>query len=321
MPVGRRWLGAAVTTGDFNADGKADIFAAGTGNGGTWNAHLTGAATQYGALTTATGSLAYEDAASGDFNADGYADVALNYRDSTGVGRVVWFKGGSGGLTKVAVLSVKGGRSIAAGDINGNGADDIVIGRPSTAESGATAGGEVTAVYGTAGTGLSSTGATSISQATSGVPGADESGDAMGASVSVGDYNNDGYADVLAGVPNEDITRSDINRSNAGTALLLKGTSAGLSGTGAIAVSQDTSGIPGSTETDDKLGSAVSLTDLSGYGRADLIIGAEGEDAGNGTLLYIPSNSTGLGVSTSVYYGRTQLGTATGVHLGANLRH
>ncbi|MEV0603383.1 hypothetical protein AB0I82_29385 [Streptomyces sp. NPDC050315] len=30
----------------------------------------------------------------GDLNGDGHADVALNYRDTGLVGRVVWFKGG-----------------------------------------------------------------------------------------------------------------------------------------------------------------------------------------------------------------------------------
>ena len=49
------------------------------------------------------------------------------------------------------------------------------------------------------------------------------------------------------------------------------------------------------------------------------MIGVAGEDAGNGTLLYVPSNSTGLGLSTSKYYGLTQLGTATGNHLGTTL--
>uniref|UniRef100_A0AAU1U5J6 FG-GAP-like repeat-containing protein n=1 Tax=Streptomyces sp. NBC_00119 TaxID=2975659 RepID=A0AAU1U5J6_9ACTN len=318
VPEAGARLGSAVTVGDFNADGKADIFAAGTGNGGSWNVHLTGKSTQYGTLTT-TGTLAYEAAATGDFNADGYADVALNYRDPSGIGRFVWFKGGTNGLTKVGALTVKGGRSVAAGDLNGDGTDDLAIGQPYTAESGAATGGQVTAIYGTTGSGLTATGAKAISQATSGVPGAAESGDAMGASVAVGDYNADGYADVLTGAPNEDITRDATNRSNAGTTLLLKGSSAGLAGTGAVAISQDTSGVPGATETNDNLGSAVALTDLSGYGRSDLVLGAAGEDAGDGTLLYVPSGSTGLGLSSATYNGKTLLGTVTGARLGGVL--
>ena len=71
----------ARTVGDFDADGTADVLAAGTGSGDTWNARLTGKSTQYGTLTT-TGTPAYWDAASGYFNHDGYADVALNPRDS-----------------------------------------------------------------------------------------------------------------------------------------------------------------------------------------------------------------------------------------------
>ncbi|MEV5613512.1 FG-GAP-like repeat-containing protein [Streptomyces sp. NPDC052225] len=315
-------FGSAVAVGDFNADGKADVFAASSGLGGTWSARYGDGWDTDSMITTGESTLAYEDATSGDFNDDGYADVALNYRDGTGVGRVVWYKGGEGGLRKAATLAVKGGRSIAAGDINGNGVDDIVIGQPYTAESGAHSGGQVTAVYGVAGTGLS-TGVSTISQSTSGVPGASESGDAMGSSVAIGDYNADGYGDVLTGAPNEDITRTS-NRSNAGTSLLLKGTSAGLTGTGALAVSQDEAGVPGSTETNDNLGSAAALVDVQGFGRASLVLGVAGEDAGNGTLLYVPTSDPATGaykwsLSLSKYYGLTQFGTKTGARLGTNL--
>ncbi|WP_406172897.1 FG-GAP-like repeat-containing protein [Streptomyces sp. NBC_00996] len=308
-------LGSTVTVGDFNGDGKADVFAAGTGKGGNWNAHLTGGATQTGTLTTSTSAIAYPDATTGDFNRDGYADVALNYRDAGGIGRVTWFKGGAAGLTKVSTLSVKGGRSIAAGDVNGNGYDDIVIGQPYTSESGAHKGGQVTMVPGTS-TGFTTTGMTTIHQDTTGVPGTGESGDGLGASVSVGDYDADGYADVLAGMPGEDLTRDSTNRSNAGMVELIKGTSAGLTGSGARGFTQDTSGIPGVTETNDMLGSAVSLTDLSGYGRADLTIGAKGENSYEGTLLHLPSGSSGISISDAVYYGRSALGTPAGAHLG-----
>ncbi len=311
-------LGSAVTVGDFDADGKADVFAAGTGNGGSWNARLTGGATQYGTLTGSTGSVASVDAATGDFNRDGYADVALNYRDQSGTGRVTWFKGTKSGLVKVSVLSVKGGRSIAAGDVNGNGYDDIVIGQPYVSESGGYRGGQVTMVPGTS-TGFTTTGMRTVHQDTAGVPGAAEDGDAMGASVSVGDYNADGYADALAGVPDEDITRSGVNETNAGMVLLLKGSSSGLTGSGAQSFSQDTSGIAGWTEPNDKLGSAVVLQDLSGWGRADLALGAEGENGYDGILLQLDTGASGVNTSGAVYYDRNALGTPAGAHLGQTL--
>ncbi|MEV8566660.1 FG-GAP-like repeat-containing protein [Streptomyces sp. NPDC051322] len=311
-------LGSAVTVGDFDADGKADVFAAGIGSGGSWNVHLSKGAVQYGMLTTSTGKLAYEDATTGDFNRDGYQDVALNYRDASGIGRVVWFKGTGSGLVKVATLAVKGGRSIAAGDVNGNGYDDIVIGQPYTAESGAHSGGQVTMVPGSA-TGLTTTGAKTIHQDTSGVPGAAEAGDAMGASVAVGDYNLDGYADVLAGLPGEDITRDGASRKDAGAAVLLNGSSAGLTGSGASGFTQDTSGMPGASESGDHDGSAVLLGDISGYGRADLAISAEGENAGDGVVAYLSSGSSGISVSGAVLMGRGTLGAPAGAHLGQTL--
>jgi hypothetical protein len=311
-------LGSTVAVGDFNADGKADVFAAGTGGGGVWSTSLTGKGTQKGTLTSSTAAVAYLDSATGDFNRDGYADVALNYRDQSSIGRVTWFKGSPTGLVKVSVLSVKGGRSIAAGDVNGNGYDDIVIGQPYTAESGAKAGGQVTVVPGTS-TGFTTTGMKTVHQDTSGVPGTAESGDAMGWSVSAGDYNLDGYADVLAGAPREDITRSG-NRADAGMVFLLKGSSSGLTGTGALGYTQDTSGIAGQTETNDRFGSSVVLQDLSGWGRADLAIGVEGEDAYNGTVFQMDSGSSGVSTTGGVYYGRSVLGTPAGGYLGQTLQ-
>ncbi|MFI6691374.1 FG-GAP-like repeat-containing protein [Streptomyces sp. NPDC050433] len=316
-------LGTTVTAGDFNADGKADVFSVAPGKPGRWWAWdgKTGTA-KYGYLGTAahTGAAAYAAAVTGDFNKDGFADVAVNYRDPAGIGRLLWLKGSATGLVRVGILDARGGRSLAAGDINGDGATDVVVGQPSGTESGHTAkGGAVTTVFGSA-TGLTSTGRKTVHQDTTGVPGAGETGDDMGASVSVGDVNLDGYDDILTGAPGEDITRDGISRTNAGTALLIRGSSTGPTGTGAAGYSQDTTGVPGVTESNDRLGSAVSLTDLSGYTRADIAIGADGEDADNGTVLQIDNTSTsGIKPSTGIYYGVTQLGSPSGIRIGSAL--
>ncbi|MET9918091.1 FG-GAP-like repeat-containing protein [Streptomyces sp. NPDC006435] len=321
--TGGEKLGTTVASGDFNADGRADVLSVAPGKPGRWWAWdgKSGAA-KSGYLNTSayTAAVGYAAAVTGDFNKDGYADAAINYRDPSGVGRLLWLKGSASGLQRVGILDARGGRSLAAGDVNGDGATDLVVGQPSATESGHTAkGGAVTAVFGSA-TGLTSTGRRTIHQDTTGVPGGGETGDDMGASVSVGDVDLDGYGDILTGAPGEDLTRDGASRGNAGQVFLIRGSATGPTGTGAVGYSQDTAGVPGSTETGDRLGSSVSLTDLSGYGRADIAIGADGEDANNGTVLQIDNTSTsGIKADTALYYGVTALGSPTGIRIGLTL--
>ncbi|MDI9886713.1 FG-GAP-like repeat-containing protein [Streptomyces sp. HNM0645] len=315
-------LGTAVTTGDFNADGTADVLSVAPGKPGRWwvfESKNPTYATKAGWLsnTANTSVVSFASAASGDFDNDGYADAAVTYRDSAGVGRLLALKGSATGLQRVGILYPRGGRSLAAGDINGDGYDDLVIGQPNATESGHTAkGGAVATVLGSA-TGLTTTGRQTFQQNTTGIPGSDESGDTMGASVSVGDVDLDGYGDVLTGLPGEDLTRGGVNRSNAGMVILIRGSATGMTATGSVSYHQDTTGVPGSTEPNDRLGSAVSLTDLSGNSRADLALGADGEDANNGTILQLDnSGASGVIPSSGVYYGRTLLGAPAGVGIG-----
>ncbi|MFF9895601.1 FG-GAP and VCBS repeat-containing protein [Streptomyces longispororuber] len=308
-------FGAAVAAGDFNKDGKDDVFAVSTGTGGSWAARFSTGHEAAGTFQSGERAIDHPAATSGDFDHDGYADAALTYRDAAGHGRLVWFKGTRSGLSRVGHLSAKGGRSVAAGDVNGDGYDDLVVGQPYTAESGARAGGQVTVVNG--GPGGPAGGATTVHQATPGVPGAAEAGDALGWSVAAADVDGDGCADVLTGAPGEDITRAGETRTDAGTSLLLKGSRSGLTGAGALAVSQDEPDVPGVTETGDRLGSSVALADFDGSGHPDLAVGADGEDRGDGTVLHVGTDQNGTVLRASgTYYGRARLDTPAGAHLG-----
>ncbi|MFC7217368.1 N-acetylmuramoyl-L-alanine amidase [Streptomyces polyrhachis] len=308
-------LGSALTTGDFNGDGKADLFSAGTGNSGSWwTRDSASGRTAGGTLTTATGAVSFPAATSGDFNRDGYADVMLSYRDQGLKGRLLSFKGSATGLVKGAVLATPGGRSLAAGDVNGDLIDDLVVGQPYGSESAGNTGGQITTLQGATGGWTSTTVKKVLHQDSTGVAGGSESGDAFGQSVSVNDVNGDGYGDVLVGAPREDLSA----KTDAGMAWLLKGASTGLTPTG-WTWTQDSSGIAGGAESGDRLGSTAVLADLSGYGRADLAIGVDGEDTGNGTILQLDAGSTGISNTGGAYYGTTALGASPGLRIGSVL--
>ncbi|WBB63588.1 N-acetylmuramoyl-L-alanine amidase [Streptomyces sp. WMMC500] len=313
-PTGAKF-GSAVAAGDFDGDGRDEVLGVGAE---AWATHDLNGNGREGSFPYE--KVAYQDAAVGDFNRDGYDDAAITYRDPSGKARLDVLRGTSVGLDVTANLGVPGGRSVATGDVTGDGYADLVVGQPFVGESAANAGGQVTLLKGGA-NGLTTAGKQIVHQATGSVPGASEAGDAMGFSVAVGDVDANGYADVLAGVYREDMTRDGANRADAGTSLLLRGGSGGLSTASGSpkAYHQDTTGISGVSEKGDRLGSSAVLADLSGYGRADVVIGVIGEDAYDGTLLQLDSGSQGVSASGAVYYGKSALGTPTAGRLGIEL--
>ncbi|TQE20583.1 hypothetical protein SipoB123_28330 [Streptomyces ipomoeae] len=267
---------------DFNGDGKGDLVT--TGDGGVQI--KLGPFTRAGvAAGTTTLAIDEEDEVwgitVGDMNGDGKDDLITTGGFEEMSYQAQWRKGTSTGVSQTARSTGYYTLGGVIADVNKDGYGDYVardVGHVSevmTSEAG-----NVRVVYGSANG--PSTRTTKITQDTKGVPGVSEAenpssdlnGDQFGYSVAAGDVTGDGYPDIAVGVPGEDIG----SIKDAGSVVLLKGGSSGLTGTGAQAFDQSDSGVPGASEAGDTFGASVSLLDVNANNRADLAVGAPGED-------------------------------------------
>jgi hypothetical protein len=273
-------LGYSVATaGDVNGDGFSDVIigahlattAAGA-NAGQVTIYY-GSATGIGATPdvtlngpTAQGRFGWSVAAAGDIDGDGFGDVIIGqpFADVAGNGangQAFLYRGASGGLDLTpAIFNLAGGTSMrfghavaSAGDVNGDGFSDVIIGANRYVDGAlANAGGAF--IYHGSATGLSATPVITLT------PGAAQS--EFGYSVATaGDVNGDGYADVIIGARFFDNPTTDVGR-----AYLYYGSATGIGATPAWTVE--------GTVANDNLGLSVATAgDVNGDGYADIIVG------------------------------------------------
>ncbi|MGW0545988.1 FG-GAP and VCBS repeat-containing protein [Streptomyces altiplanensis] len=317
LPEYRNELGWDVATGDFDGDGHTDLAAANAAapelNIFKGPVSRTGkAASRVGIDTTNGTGINADRIFAGNVNGDGATDLLVMGQQESGgayATRSVLYKGGATGLK--ASGKVAGGYAAAIADVNKDGYGDIVTGNfmeKSADEPNGGPGGAVTVTYGSS-AGLSTRTPVRITQDTSGVPGAAEKGDRFGWSLSAGDTNGDGYADVVVGAESEALG----SKTAAGAVTVLRGSATGLTGTGAKSFSQDTAGVPGTAEARDHFGSSVHLTDSNADGRAELIAGAPAENSGAGSVWLLKSGTSGVTATGSTSFGAASVGGPSGL--------
>jgi hypothetical protein len=232
--------------------------------------------------------------AAGDVNGDGLADliVGANYRDpygsNEGSSYVVFGKATTTALELSTVaagsgggFAINGGASneylgtsvSAAGDVNGDGLADLIVGAPNSS----TAAGHAYVIFGKAGTAAVNASALAAGSTDGFVINGQCVNDQVGYSVSsAGDVNGDGLADLLIGAKNEanSAGRSYVVFGKASTTAVDLAAVAG--GTGGFVINAQVAG--------QSVGLTVSsLGDVNGDGLSDMIVGAPYSPTAAGT--------------------------------------
>ncbi|HEV8631763.1 MAG TPA: FG-GAP repeat protein [Thermoanaerobaculia bacterium] len=238
----------------------------------------------------------------GDFNGDDFADLAIGVpgeNDDGGAVAVVF--GSEHGLTAdgneswdqddAGVADAREdqdnfGLTLAAGDFDHDGFDDLAIGAPKedlpTAAGDMVDAGAVEVLRGSS-DGLTATGSRFWTQDTSGVPDDVATDDRFGIALAAGDFSGDGYADLAIGVRGEDIGHGPFE----GIVQVLQGLQAsnGLTAFRNQLWHQGADGLLEKGEQGDEFGRALAVGDFDGNGFPDLAIGGPRESTvafGNG---------------------------------------
>jgi hypothetical protein len=285
--------------GDVNGDGVTDLVVGDPSNSSV--AEFAGRAYLFhGPLTTNISSssavatisaeafgdnLGFSVASAGDVNGDGIDDILIGARsnDTNGIqsGRVYLFYGPvSGSLSATSADAIifgatfnEVGRAVApAGDLNGDGFDDIVLG---TDIAGAGSRGQVFIFNGPL------AGQRSVATANAIITGS-FANESFGESVaSAGDVNGDGTNDIIVGAP-----RFPLDGAGTGRAYVFDGPVAGT-----LIATQANAIIFGEAVNDGFGRSVAAGGDINGDGIADVIVGADqlfGVGAGKAYVLYGP---------------------------------
>ena len=292
------------TAGDVDGDGYADVVVGAYAfNDVTQTAEgrvyvYRGSASGLGAspIWTVEGNQAsaffgHSVGTAGDVNGDGYADVIVGAYTSDKTerdeGQAYVYYGSASGSPAVATWTAEtnqahshSGFSVAsAGDVNGDGYSDVIVGAP-WYDNGQIDEGRAFVYHGSA---------TGLRLAASWTAECDQDSALFGYSVaSAGDVNGDGYSDVIVGA-----YQYDDGEIDEGRAYVYLGSATGLSPTPAWTAESD--------QADARFGYSVGAAgDVNGDGYSDVIIGAHRYDNGQtdeGRAFVYNGSPSGLGAN------------------------
>ena len=208
---------------------------------------------------TEAGDRFGESLTAGDFNADGFVDLAIAapMEDANGFansGRVHALLGSSSGITRVGEevfdqttpgvpsnpeLGSRFGATLAAGDVDGDGPQDLLVGVPyqdhqETNQITYANTGIAVMLHGDENSVLTSFGSERLKQGVNGINNSPDPGDRFAAAALLADLNNDGFADAVIGVPNEMQSYFSSEYKRAGVVQIVDGDANGFTSDDAL---------------------------------------------------------------------------------------
>lgn len=225
------------------------------------------------------------DLASGDFDGDGFGDIAISAvgeraGGATVAGAVTVVMGSTDGIdtSRSTQLSQAGaiggrpadgdsfGRSMAVGDFDGDGFDDLAIGVPGERVRRQGDAGAVNVLYGSE-SGLGPSDNQRFTQPLLGARA--QAGDLFGFALAAVDLDCDGFDELAVGSPNEDLG----NDPNTGIVQVIGGSADGLDRREVVRLAAGRRGVPGA-RANAGFGKALAGAELGSDGCGDLIVGA-----------------------------------------------
>lgn len=312
--------------GDVDGDGYADIVASVPSADSMVAPDVGAFAVYYGGRSGAPAraptvvyasapmtNFAVSVAGAGDVNGDGYADVIVGANLApngamTTAGFAQIYLGSSAGLTTTPAVTWSGqatnerfGVTVsAAGDVNGDGYCDVLVGSAAATVGGVTDVGLVRVFHGAP---------TLPTTATTTINGTFGKANFAGSLSAAGDVNGDGFADILVGAQRA----APAGRTDAGSVAVFHG---GLLGISPAVVTRLDGLAPG-----DLFGRSVnSCGDVNGDGVGDVIVGAPMAPAANGAAYVFTGSGSGLATTASRSIVGMNLGDQLGVSVAARTR-
>ncbi|MGW7196758.1 FG-GAP and VCBS repeat-containing protein [Streptomyces chryseus] len=285
---------------DFNADGYADLAVTAYGEDVDGREDQGSVTILWGSANGLSGgtSLPNKGAkvadgrfgvglAAGDFTGDGKQDLAATSAGKTYIYRGSLTRTGVTGAVSALAKSGFSARSLTAGRMNGDSSTDLVVAGIVDAPN----------VFGTDAWFIKG-GSTPASGKTLRLT-TDYADPKKGV---IADFNKDGYGDIAFGTM--------MNANYKGQVTVWYGSSTGPAGS--VRITQATSGVAGTPETDDRFGSSVSAADINGDGYKDLAIGVPGEKLGDqadaGAVHVLKGSRSGLTGTGSQWFDRDTAG-------------